>query len=356
MIPLFKVLMSPDAKHRVAEVLESGYVAQGPKVKEFEEELGKILGGPVLTVNSCTSALDLAMHLCGVGPGTEVLTSPLSCSATNSPIVTKGARPVWVDINPTTGLISPSNAADKITNRTVAVVVVDWEGRACDYDSLRKVIPSHIPIIRDAAHSFGNPTPGGDYICWSLQAIKHLTAGDGGILRVPEEQYQRVKLLRWYGLDREGSASFRCQQNIQEVGYKYHMNDIAATIGLANLPLALECLNKNRKNAKSLYDILMKRSYLSPLTVPSFDTNSSYWFFTVLAPRRDHLIEYCREHGFETSPVHARNDKHVGFNYPNGILPGVDYFSNRNVGIPVGWWLTTGDIEMIGEALSKYEV
>ena len=132
MIPLFKVLMSPDAKHRVAEVLESGYVAQGPKVKEFEEELGKILGGPVLTVNSCTSALDLAMHLCGVGPGTEVLTSPLSCSATNSPIVTKGARPVWVDINPTTGLISPSNAADKITNRTVAVVVVDWEGRACD--------------------------------------------------------------------------------------------------------------------------------------------------------------------------------------------------------------------------------
>lgn len=352
MIPLFKVAMSPEAPARVAEVLQSGYIGQGPKVEAFEAALQDLLGTPAppLMLNSCTSAIDLALHLIGVGSGDEVITTPVTCTATNSPIVTRGAVPVWADVDPLTGLIDPADVARKITPRTKAIMAVDWGGALCDYDALRAF---GLPIIQDAAHSL-TAGIGGDYVCWSFQAIKHLTTGDGGALWCPPDQLERARLLRWYGLDRRSKADFRCEQNIREVGYKYQPNDIAAAIGLANIG-GVRGLIEEHKNNAARYNRRFRQ--LPSITVPrweGWDDRSPWWLYTLLVEDRASFIAHLADHGIAASPVHARNDTHDAFHFPNGPLPGVDHFTSRNVAIPVGWWLTADDRRRIIEAVQSW--
>ena len=341
MIPLFKVYMSDEAPARAAEVLTSGYIGQGEQVEAFETALGDLLGtdAPPLTTNSCTSAIDLALHLIGVGSDDEVITTPVTCTATNSPIVTRGAVPIWADVDPETGLIDPSDVARKVTKNTRAIVAVDWGGSLCDYRALRSI---GLPVIQDAAHHLAPPA--GDYACYSFQAIKFLTTGDGGALVCPPDQVERARLLRWYGLDRRSKADFRCAQNIAEVGYKYHMNDIAASIGLANIGHMPRIVNHHRQHA-AIYDTLLRG--IPGVARPRWSDSSSWWLYTLLVEDRAAFIAYMAECGIAASPVHARNDRHTGFYYPNGRLPGVDYFASRNCAIPVGWWVARADIERI---------
>lgn len=348
MIPLFKVAMSKEAPARVAEVLRSGYVGQGPNVEAFEAALQQLLGTPEppLTVNSCTSAINLALHLCGVGPGDEVVTTPVTCTATNSPIVTRGARPVWADVDPHTGLIDPEDVAQRLTPRTKAIMAVDWGGALCDYGALKQ---HGLPVIQDAAHHL--LPPAGDYTCYSFQAIKFLTCGDGGALVCPPAQVERARLLRWYGLDRRGKADFRCEQNIGEVGYKYHMNDIAAAIGLANIGQVAGLIQLHQMNA---IEYINRQTEQPGVEHPLWDSRSAWWLYTLLVEDRQGFIAYMADCGIAASPVHARNDTHRAFHYPNGPLPGVDHFAARNVAIPVGWWLTNDDRRRIIEAVQTW--
>ncbi len=343
-IPLFKVAMSPEAQHRVADVLASGYIGQGQQVEAFEGALQSLLALPYapLTVNSCTSAIDLALHLIGVGPGDEVITTPVTCTATNSPIVTRGARPVWADVDPLTGLIDPKDVYLKMTPRTKAIMAVDWGGALCAYDALKDM---GLPVIQDAAHHL--TTPQGDYACYSFQAIKFLTCGDGGALVAPAHQMERARLLRWYGLDRRSKADFRCEQNITEVGYKIHLNDIAAAIGLANIGGVRELIAKHQENA-AYYDRHIESYHI---VRGALDAQSACWLYTVLPKDRQGFISHMADHGIACSPVHARNDTHSAFHFPNGPLPGVDHFASRNVAIPVGFWLTNDDRRRVVEAV-----
>ena len=337
--------MADTAPERVQEVLLSGYIGQGPQVEAFEAAFGQLVDTPFppLALNSCTSALDLALHLIGVGPGDEVISTPMTCTASNGVIVNRGAKIVWADVDPFTGLISPADVGRKITPQTKAIMAVDWGGRPCDYPALKAF---GLPVIEDAAHALcatlGGESiarAGGDYVCWSFQAIKHLTTGDGGALLTPEETLERGRLLRWYGLDRRSDESFRCKQKIREAGFKYHMNDIAAAIGLANLRLAQENVELGRRNA-AYYE-----RELFGIEEP--DRESAWWLYTLIVQERDAFIRDMRERGIEASPVHARNDRQPAFRFRSGPLPGVDYFSAREVAIPVGWWLSEGEREWI---------
>jgi dTDP-4-amino-4,6-dideoxygalactose transaminase len=347
MIPLFKVGMSPEAPAHVAAVLESGYIGQGAMVEAFEGALQTLLAlpEPPLTTNSCTSAIDLALHLIGVGPGDAVITTPMTCTATNSPIVTRGAIPIWADVDPWTGLIDPSDVARKLTPRVKAIMAVDWGGALCDYAALKQ---HGLPVIQDAAHHLASPA--GDYACYSFQAIKFLTSGDGGALWCPPDQLERARLLRWYGLDRRSSADFRCEQNIQEAGYKYHMNDIAAAIGLANIGGVGQLIARHKENA-AYYDQQLESYEVSrgPL-----DPASACWLYTLLETDRAGFIAHMADRGIACSPVHARNDQHTAFHFPNGPLPGVDHFASRNVAIPVGWWLSSEDRQKVVEAVRAW--
>lgn len=351
-IPLFKVFMSGDIAEPLANVLSSGYIGQGQQVELFEQELMEFLDRRhLLTTITGTAALDLALHLCDVGPGDEVITTPITCTATNGVIVRRGARPVWADVQ-RDGNIDPFNVATKITSRTKAIVAVDWGGHTCDYEHL-KAISRGLPIVEDAAHAFGAEGLGGDYVCFSFQAIKHLTTVDGGGIIVPEEQYKRAKLLRWYGLDRESSSDFRCTQNITEVGYKYHMNDVCASIGRVNLKHVPFVLERHRENARLFWDRLsMLQS--KDLMLPTPREESSWWLYTLQVENRFDFVRHMREAGIATSPVHARNDKHTGFCFPNGPLPGVDHFDAHQINIPVGWWLTPTDHLTIVNAIESW--
>jgi len=329
-ISLFKVLMASDVMEKLAPVLQSGFIGQGPKVEEFEAALSVVLGAPdLLTVNSCTSALDLALHLIGVGPGDEVVTTAQTCTATNGVIVNRGAVPVWADIG-MDGNISPLSVGECISSKTKAIVAVDWGGRPCDYRDLKAY---RIPVIEDAAHAFGATydgrpiaQTGGDYVCWSFQAIKHLTSGDGGLLKVPPEQVERARLLRWFGLDRRSSSSFRCAQNIQEVGFKVHMNDINATIGLANLNQALEAVGRHRANALWYDECLVKKmppnvDVLLPRRCEHVDfLTSAWWLYTLWVSDRLGFMAHMDSRGIDTSEVHRRNDQHDLARWPRDVL------------------------------------
>lgn len=354
MIPLFKVSMSPEAPARVADVLTSGYIGQGEQVEAFEASLQTLLDLPYppITTNSCTSAIDLALHLIGVGPGDAVITTPMTCTATNSPIVTRGAVPIWADVDPYTGLIDPNDVERKLHSmrvrenyRVAAIMAVDWGGALCDYQALKQ---HGIPVIQDAAHHLS--TPQGDYACYSFQAIKFLTCGDGGALWCPPGQMDRARLLRWYGLDRRSKADFRCEQNIGEVGYKYHMNDIAAAIGLANIGGVKELIARQQMNA-IYYDRHLESYEVSRAPL---DHASASWLYTILVKDRSGFIAHMADRGIACSPVHARNDTHKAFHFPNGPLPGVDHFASQNVAIPVGWWLSEADLRTVVEAVRAW--
>jgi dTDP-4-amino-4,6-dideoxygalactose transaminase len=216
-IDLFRPCMAPEARDAVQDVLTPDpatgrlYIGQGQRVDAFEKALQTFLVSPqdILTVNSCTSALDLALHLCEVGghaaqersmPTTKVdivISTPMTCTATNGPIVTRGGAIVWADIDPLTGLIDPQSVADiaewlwkKHSIIPNAIMAVDWGGHLADYPALREIVidGETIPIIQDAAHSFGASVDAGvpfldttltselwrgHYTCFSFQAIKH---------------------------------------------------------------------------------------------------------------------------------------------------------------------------------------
>lgn len=351
MIPLFKVYMSQDAKRLVCNTLESGYIGQGVRVEEFEAELQSVLGLPrrPLATSSCTVALDLAYHLVGIGPGSEVVCTPMTCAATATQLLVRGAKIVWADIDPITGLIDPNDVKKRLTPKTKAIVCVDWAGRLCDYHELKSL---GVPVIQDAAHSFGAHGIRGDYVCWSFQAIKHLTTADGGALLCPEDQVERADLLRWYGLDRKSGTSYRCKQDIPEAGYKYGMNDVAASVGLANIRNIQDILYPHMHNAESFG---LRMSSNSSFVKPPPSHNSAWWLYTVLVDDDNAFIQYMENNGVSASKVHSRLDTKTCFAKSNrGDLPGVDGFSSREVCIPVGWWLSPPDIDVVVEVVDRW--
>jgi dTDP-4-amino-4,6-dideoxygalactose transaminase len=343
--------------------LYSGYIGQGPRVDEFEDALGAYLGGRnVLTVNSGTSALQLAMRLAGVAGG-EVITTPMTCTATNMPILAEGARIVWADIDPTSGNIDPADVERKITRSTRAIVCVHWGGNPCDMAALSSIGKRYgIPIIEDAAHAWGARWEQrrlgdntADLTCFSLQAIKHITTVDGGVLVARDsEAYRRGKLLRWYGIDREADRKdMRCEEDVLEWGHKWHMNDVAATIGLVQLGHLDRIVEDQRR--KAAY-------YAREIPIPSArilpPAESSSWLHTLLLPnreRRQAFMEHLRLRGIMSSQVHARNDSHTCFaDFHRSPLPGVSEFCDRMVCIPVHWALGASECVAIRDACVEF--
>jgi len=353
-IPLFKVFMAGAVSDAVTHVLESGFIGQGDEVDRFEEEVSALTPYPAVLTNSCTSAIHMVLAYLGIGPGDEVITTPLTCIATNAPIVALGATPVWADVDPLTGLIDPLSIAEKITFRTRAIIGVDWTGRRADYAALKMW---GFPVIQDAAHGplLGGDQALGDYTCLSFGPIKHLTSGDGGAVVTDNvEAREAMRLMRWYGLDRTSSKDFRCAQNIERFGMKWHMNDINAAIGRKNLQYLTKIVRAHRHNATGLYGLINNEF----VTLPPLDRDSNYWVFPLLIREghRDAFKAWMESLGVACSQVHARNDKHEAYILRMvQPLPGVDSFDARQVNIPCGWWLTEDDAVNIVRAVNSFQ-
>lgn len=374
-IPLFKVAMADQARTMVGDVVASGWVGEGPKVAEFEDHLREHLGTPhLVTVNSATSGLHLALHMtAGAGRPTleakpddvgEVLTTALTCTATNWPILANGLRIRWVDVDPTTLNVDLDDLAAKITPATRAIIVVHWAGSPIDLDRLNTILDDaenrhgfRPMVIEDCAHAWGSSFGGrplgnhGNIAVYSFQAIKHLTTGDGGVMVFPTaELAERARLLRWYGIDRRLPEATRLAADIGEYGFKFHMNDICATIGLANLPLAESHVSRHQDNA-AFYDRELKDVRGLELLRKPEQSISSCWLYTMLVDRRTEFEAHMARAGIATSQVHRRNDHYGLVADYRTPLPGLDKVADRMISIPVGWWVTDTDREYIVETI-----
>jgi dTDP-4-amino-4,6-dideoxygalactose transaminase len=369
---LFKVFMSKEAGDAVSTVLQSGYVAQGEKVECFEKKLSEYFSHPyILTLNSATSGLTLALRLLNLESGDEVISTPLTCTATNWPILANGLKIKWADVDTTTCNISISSIREKLSEKTKAIMVMHWGGYPVDLDALKLVQDEaekrfgfRPPIIEDCAHAFGatfkNKLIGttGNISVFSLQAIKHLTSGDGGLIFLPtKELYERAKRLRWFGIDREarsGNGDFRLEADIPEWGYKFHMNDINASIGLANLPYVSNNLTLLREIGMQYRQRLSKLHPIVRLLDENPDFNSARWIFTIKIVNKPEFIAFMKAKNIMTSQVHNRNDKHTCVNESITSLPHLDQLETEIVCIPAGWWLTEDEKEYILASIEEY--
>lgn len=375
-VPLFKVFMAETVPAEVSKVLTSGYVGQGPKVNQFEEDLRHFFNlDYVLTVNSATSAEHLALHMLkspngnwpGLSDGDEVLCTALTCTASNWPVLANGLKIKWVDIDPKTLNMDLDDLERKITRTTKAIVLVHWGGYPNDLDRIKRIQKRcrdlygfEIAVIEDCAHSLGSKYKGdligthGNICTFSFQAIKHVTSVDGGLLVVPNKDlYNRGRLLRWYGIDRDGDRKdFRCEADVVEWGFKFHMNDVCATVGIENLKHADSIISKHQNNAK-FYDSQLKGVGGVSLLERSPGYDSAFWIYSLLVEDRSGFMRKMKEHGISVSQVHERNDKHTCVREYATPLPTLDQTLGRVISIPVGWWVTGEDREYIVECIKK---
>lgn len=360
MIPLVKTNLPPREKlmPELEKVLYSGYVAQGEQVEAFERAFeGYIGGGHSLSLNSGTAALHIALILAGVKQGDEVISTALTAEPTNVAIKMTGAKIRYADIDPNTGSIDPVSIEAKINESTKAIMLVDYAGIPVNVPEIKKIsLKYKIPVIQDAAHALGSEFNGikiGNnfpYTVFSFQAIKHLTTVDGGMLQVSsQEDYEKGKLIRWFGIDKKLT---RLDNNIEFQGYKYHMNNVNATIGLMQLS-NIDSIIKSFIDNGEYFDRELQNIPGVELIKYYPGSKPSYWLYTLKVDNRDGFIAKLSENGIMASELHKRNDWHDYLNDFHEILPNLDAFYSRMVHIPCGWWVTKEDRERIVEVIKQ---
>jgi dTDP-4-amino-4,6-dideoxygalactose transaminase len=381
-IPLFKVFMSKDVLEPLNNVLMSGFITQGCQVESYEKKLSEYFENKhLLTLNSATSGLTLALRLLikpdeknnwpGFDINNDIVLSPaLTCFATNASILANSCKINWIDTDNTTANVSIDDIKNKLNKNTKVLYVVHWGGYPVDLDKIKELQEEHLSkygykfmIIEDCAHAFGaeykNKKLGnhGNICVFSFQAIKHLTTGDGGLIVLPNQDlYDRGKLLRWFGIDRDKRnfkrTDFRLESDILEWGYKFHMNDINATIGLYNLPHMDSILTKNRWNNDYLYQNLQNINDIE-LFENKDDRKSACWLFTMNVNRKDSFIEKMKEKCIMTSQVHNRNDLNSCVSEFVCELPNITELEKKLICIPVGWWLEKSDLDYIINSIKE---
>ncbi len=351
MIDLFYPFVPEEAKEEVAETLSGRWIGQAHKVDKFEKEFEKLFNVQhAVALNSGTSALETAYDLMEFEPGDEVISTPMTCSATNIPLLARKVKIVWADILPDTMTLDPIDVKRKLTGKTKAIVNVHLGGIESDIGK------QPVPVISDACQALGIFT--GDYTCNSFQAIKHITTGDGGMITCPDkESHRKAKLMRWFGIDREKKIqnNWQCYTqramtfDIEIIGYKRQMTDIAAGMGLAGLKWYYTTLawrealfNRYKYNLKVVSDI---RIVDGP--------NNKCWLLTVYVNRRDDFAEMLFDSGVHTNLVHIRNDLYSIFGGRKADLPYLDQIEKKYICLPLHPKMKGEDVDIICDKIKK---
>jgi perosamine synthetase len=360
-IPLIKVAM-PERSILIPaleNVLYSGMVGEGEHVYKFEKEFEtKFNLKNVLAVNSGTAALHIALILSGVNSGDEVLTTSMTAEPTNTTILNCGAIPVFCDVDPNNGNICINSAREKLSPKTKAICVVHYAGYPVDIVAFRKLADEyHIPLIEDCAHALGAKVEGksvgsfGDYAIFSFQAIKHITTIDGGVLVVKNvDNVDRAKRLRWFGMPKGVS---RTELDIVEAGYKYNMNNVTATFGLAQMQGVDELIQKHRENGLFFDDAFKGLTRVFPASNYN-GSEGSYWIYTLLCDESEKLEKRLIENGIIASKLHRPNHYHSVFQSQSSNLPNLEKFYKKLLHIPCGWWLSEKDRNSIKSIVASF--
>ncbi len=363
-IPIFNTYINNNATGKVMEVLNSTFISEGKLVKKFEEKLHSDLGiiNPV-TVNSGTSALHLALVLAGIKEGDEVILPAQTFIASGLTILQQKAIPVFADIDYETGNISIESLKSKITTKTKAIMPVHWGGYPCDMDEIMEIaLRNNLVVIEDAAHALGatyKEKPIGsisDFTCFSFQAIKHLTTGDGGAVACKSNnQEEEAHIKRWFGIDRKNAATSLLgerQYNVSEVGFKYHLNDYAAVLGLANLEGYKNRL-EHRQMLAAVYD--RELAALSGIKLFQYkaDRKSAYWLYGFHVEKRENFIFALKEKGITASVIHQRIDRNSVFGGLRNDLPAQEDFDTSQIHIPIHDALTLEKVNYIVKCIKR---
>lgn len=376
-LQLFKVYMNENIEKFIIPTLKSGMITQGKKVEEFEEVLKKYFDYPyILTVNSATSGLTLAYHILKnfyTENNNSVISTPLTCFATNSSILSNNLKIIWADTDINTCNIDLDDVKTKLNYNTQILTFVHWGGVPVNLNKIEELkkyyrdrYKKELYVVEDCAHAFGAEFnykklgTHGNICVFSLQAIKHLTTGDGGLIFLPnEEMYNRAKLLRWFGIDREKrslpGSDFRLEPDIINYGFKYHMNDINASIGLSNILNINLILERCRSNGNYFNENLKGIPGIELFEIPN-NSLPSYWIYTlkILGNRKNEFISFMKTKNIIVSQVHARNDVHSCCEKFKKDLPQLDMIEKQIISIPVGWWITEDQREYIVNCIKEF--
>lgn len=331
-------------------------------MKQFEESFAHHFGLPrALALNSGTAALHLAVLGAGVKPGDEVILPAQTFVATATAVLQAGGTPVFADLQPGGPNLDPRDVERRMTPRTKAIVVVHYGGYPCDMDEINALAERHgIKVIEDAAHALGARYRGrpvgalGDFAIFSFQAIKQLTTGDGGMLVCRNvEDHQTAYRRRWFGIDRANrkpSPLGAPEWDITELGFKYHMNDIAAAMGLAQLDVFDE--------AQSRRQMLNRRYRVELANVPGLslleekaDRVNACWLFTARVERRLEFIQALKSRGVEAAVWHQRIDRNSLFGGERSDLVNQARFNAEQVSIPCRDSMTDTEAQTVLQAV-----
>lgn len=360
-IVLFHPNIPRNAAAVVAEVLNSRWIGQGPKVEEFENKLQSKFTYPAtcLAVGSGTDALHLAFLLAGVEKDDEVITPVFTCTATNIPLLYIGAKIVFADVDDNLN-IDVNHVEQLITPKTKAIVCVHYGGLPCDMDKLWELGKKHnIAIIEDAAHGLGAKYKGqyigsqSDFTMFSFQAIKHITTGDGGMLVVKDEALvEKAKRIRWFGIDRCSKQKGVWENDITEIGYKYQMTDIAASLGIAGLDEFDEHLAHRQKLYRLYCELLKDANGIRVIGAEYSDREHAAWLLTAEVDRRIDFVTHLRRNKIESAQVHYRNDRYSIFGKRvEGKYPKMDAIEDRYIVLPLHAKVTEADVKYIAEVI-----
>jgi dTDP-4-amino-4,6-dideoxygalactose transaminase len=349
MIPIARPLIGEDEQKAVLEVMASGMVAQGPKVKEFESQFAELCGVEHgIATTSGTSALHVALMANEIGPGDEVITSPFSFIASGNCALFVGAKPVFVDIEADYFTIDPEKIREKITPRTRAIEPVHLYGQACNMEAIVEIADEfNLAIIEDACQAHGariDGKPVGSFgtACFSFYPTKNITTGEGGMITTNDaEVAEKARLLRDHG------SPVRYQH--ETLGYNMRMNDMQAAIGLTQLPKLAHWNKKRQENAEFLTRELSK---VDGVVTPPVRDNAEHVFhqYTIRVPARDEAAEKLREQGVGVgvhypTPIHQQ-PYYQKLGYQDS-LPVSEAASREVISLPVHPSLTQEDLEKI---------
>jgi dTDP-4-amino-4,6-dideoxygalactose transaminase len=314
MIPVMRPWLGQEEAEAAAEAVASGWVAQGPRVREFEEAFAAAVGtAHAVAVSSCTAALHLALIVAGIGPGDEVIVPSLSFIATANAVRYVGAQPVFADVDLATQNLIPQTVEPHLTPRTRAVILVDQAGVPADLDAMRALCdPLQVTVIEDAACAVGSTYRGrpvgvgAALAAFSFHPRKLLTTGEGGMLTTSDGSIAlRLRRLREHGMDISAADRHRSQQPViehyTEVGFNFRMTDIQAAIGLVQLRKLPEMIARRRALARRYQELLSGIPGLLMAADPPYG-ETNYQSFWMLLPEesavdRDDLLRLLADAG-----------------------------------------------------------
>lgn len=363
-LPFTRPTIDEETIQGVAEVLRSGWITTGPQVLALEAALSDYLGGrPVRTLTSATGALEVALQVCGVGPGDEVITPALSFTATPNVILRVGARPVFVDVDLNTRNVSLEQVEKAITAKTKAIMPVHFAGLPVDMDRLYALARKHkLRVIEDAAHAIGSAWRGkkigsfGDLVSFSFHPNKNMTTIEGGALSLPgKPETEALELYRFHGIRKDAAGDV----DVVLPGGKYNLTDVAARVGLGQLK-HLEAFNAKRRALATHYFAHLKTE--PPLLLPARgDEGHSWHMFAPLLPldrlriSRQQFIQLMHERGIGVGihyPAMHLFTLYRKFGHREGDFPNTERIGRETVTLPLFPGMEFADVERVCEAVA----